>query len=195
MKKLLLILFLVFFSVSCESSNQPRSCKENLYWENLSNVQKKAVLDSSEIDKYALSYYKGCFKPSDDSLTLNLLEELTNGRISCHAKAFYFHLFNQICMKADGALSEMLGVYCQRLMLSNSVYVLGYFQRNTNVEQIYANLIGYELYFKEEGTSTIKYNYADFKRILSKGIGEDKVYEKILNDFFHLINVAMKNMD
>ncbi|BEG99153.1 hypothetical protein BSYN_14180 [Bacteroides sedimenti] len=154
-----------------------------------------AVLDSSEIDKYAMSYYQGCFKPSDDSLTLNLLEELTNERASCHAKAFYFHLFNQICMKADGALSEMLGVYCQRIMLNSSVYVLGYFQRNKNVEQIYANLIGYELYFKEEGTSMIKYNYVDFKSILNKRIGGDKVYEKILSDFFHLINVALKNMD
>lgn len=195
MKRITFLLLLTYFFLPCKSLSQPNTCKENIYWEEVSDIKKKDVLKSRAIDKYALSYYLGNFKPSDDSITVAMIENTLDNSVSCYEKAFYFYVFNQVCMKADGALSETLGAYCQRFMLNSPTYVINYFRTHKNIETVYASLIGSELYFKEEGTSTIEYNYTDFKRIIRKKIGGNKIHKETLNEFFSLINASIKKMD
>ena len=82
-----------------------------------------------------------------------------------------------------------------KFLLRNPVLVLRYFQRNKKVEKIYGESIGYELYFKEEGTSDIEYNYKDFKRIVDIKTKGNKEFKKTLVEFYGIIESVMKNMN
>ena len=82
-----------------------------------------------------------------------------------------------------------------KFLLRNHALVLRYFQQNKKVEKVYGEFIGYEFYFKEEGTSDIEYNYKDFKRIIDIKINGNKELENILVKFYSIIESAIKNMD
>jgi len=82
-----------------------------------------------------------------------------------------------------------------KFLLRNPVLVLRYFQQNKKVEKIYGEFIGSELYFKEEGTSDIEYNYTDFKKNIEVKTRGNKEYKKTLVEFYSIIESAMKNMN
>jgi hypothetical protein len=165
-----------------------------VYWEDLTDDQKDEILNSNAVNKEALAFYKGEQQVSDNSKTIALLDTLSS--ITSSEKkttSFYFFLFNQICIKADGALAEMLGDYCQRIVLNSPEYVINYFIKNENVLKKYAQYLGYELYFKEEGTSAIEYNYSDFKKMLSGKLKNTEQYKDVLMLFYSEIEKSMKN--
>jgi len=194
------ISFLCFLFFSCihPSANKTTvmQAKGYTYWENLPENQKKEILSSDLIYKDAVAFFEGRFKLSDDNRTFNLLDTISSFRSNNEKfRSFYFYVFNQICIKSDGSVSESLGNYCLRAILNATEYHLNYFAINKNILKIYAQSIGYELYFKEEGTSDMEYNYADFKTLLSKKIDGNKEFSNTLNILFLEIEKAMKNMD
>jgi hypothetical protein len=165
------------------------------YWETLSEDQKKEFLNLKGISIIALDFYYGKTKTSDNDLTSYLLDTLTSINNSNGISSFYFFLFNKICENADGSLAEILGTYCQKMILKSPSYVLNYFSKNKNILNKYASLLGYELYFKEDGSSEIEYNFHDFKKILSDKLDDKKKYNNILNHFFNEIENNIKKMN
>lgn len=165
------------------------------YWETLNNDQKEEILQSKDISKIAMDFYHGKFKPGDNENTFNLLGIITSGKESKDVHAFYFFLFNKLCNISDAALSEILGSYCQRVILSSPVYVLDYFKNNDKTLKMYASFIGYELYFKEVGTSEIEYGFSEFRKILSDKLKSKKNYDALLKRFYKEIEMNMKRMD
>ena len=71
---------------------------------------------------------------------------------------------------------------------------LSYFQRNAKIEKVYSSLLGYELFFKEEGTSDLRYNYEDFKQILESKVKKNQKYKKTLLMFYKDLESVMKEM-
>ena len=196
--KLIFILSSVFFSCTPHSGtciNRSLSDTTFVYWENLTENQRNVILNSENVSKEAIEFYKGKLKIGDNGQTTALLNKLTSASNKDEMAPFYFFLFNQVCIKADGALSEMLGDYCQKIVLSSPAYVVNYFSRNESILKKYAQYLGYELYFKEEGTSTIKYSYSDFKKILSEKLTNTEQYKDVITLFYNEIDRAMKNMD
>lgn len=196
--KLIFILSSVFLYCSQNNSTCPsRSLPDTtfVYWENLSVNQKNDILISDNISKDALEFYKGNFKIGDNSQTTTLLNMLSSIGDKEKTTPFYFFLFNQICIKADGSLSEILGNYCQKIVLSFPTYVVAYLGKNEDILKKYAQYLGYELYFKEEGTSMIEYSYSDFKKMLSEKAISTKQYNDALTLFYDEIEKVMKEID
>lgn len=194
----LLSLCLLFFSCIYPSANQTTGMQANeyTYWENISGSQKKEILSSNLVYKDAVAFFEGRFKLSDDNRTFTLLDTISSFRRNNEKfRSFYFYVFSQICIKSDGSVSESLGNYCQRAILNSTEYHLSYFAKNKSILNKYAQLIGSELYFKEKGTSTMEFDYKDFKDLLYKKTRGNKEFSKTLNILFIEIEKAMKNMD
>ncbi len=193
------IFIISLFSFFCPQNN--RNCNQiNLlcnyvYWEDLTDNQKDDILNSEEVNREVVAFYQGNLKIGDNNQTINLLDTLSFFAKKEKISALYFFLFNQICINADGALAEMIGSYCQTIILNSPTYVINYFSNNEHILKIYAQYLGYELYFKEKGTSDIEYNYEDFKKLLSDKMENLVQYEEILKLFYDEIEKTMKNMD
>jgi len=207
--KILTIYILCLFTVSCIRANekvdsnkmnsekiiQKTQQDSSFYWEALNEDQKAEILKSKEINRTAIDFYHGKIKVGDNNITINLLDTITSFHNSKAISSFYFFLFNKICNTADGALSEILGSYCQRVILNSPSYVIDYFSRNDKIMRKYAELLGYELYFKEDGTSEIEYGYSDFKKILSGKLENKEKYNNILKRFYKEIEISMNSMN
>jgi hypothetical protein len=196
--KLTFIISLVVLSCTQNNGNRINNSLANtnyIYWEEMNNSQKDDIINSNEIYKQAIALYNGKMKVSDDKQSICLLDTLTSINKDFESTPFYFYLFNQICSTADGAVSEILGEYCLKIVLNLPDYVFNYFIKNVSISKKYAEYLGYEFYFKEDGTSTLEYNYAEFKNLLSNKIGNKKEYELVLKQFYDEIEKSMKNME
>lgn len=112
-----------------------------------------------------------------------------------------FFLLNRIISKSDGALSEIVGKYCVEYFALHPKFILTYFNKEkaVNVKQpllkAYAGFVGYELYFKREGTSKLKYSYESFKEILNSASQNNKETEETFKVFWKLVDETIKNMN
>lgn len=187
---LLLVTAIILFSIS--SSGQTK------YWEDLSCSQKTEILENCK--SVAIKrFYEGHFKPTDDEKTLHLLNELVSSNDTVMPLSFY--LFNKICTKSDGALSEMVEEFCVKFLANHPQYVLTYFTKerllntNHNVIGTYAMFVGIELYMKRKGISKFKYNYQEFKGILLSASKGNKENEETFKVFWQLVDKTIQNAD
>ena len=118
------------------------------YWEELSQSQKEDILNDDRIPKIVRSYYYGCMSATDDDNTFALLDVISSPN-NKNEEMLYLHLLSQICIHADGALSEVLGAYCIKMVLSDPDYVLAYIIRDESLSTMYESYIGYELAMSE----------------------------------------------
>ena len=195
MKKIVVIFMLLFAGAISNTADAQNSDRKNVYWEQLSDEAKKEVVSSDKIDVIVADYYQGKFKFSDDDKSFRLLDVLTSKPEDGNIKALYFYLFNDACTQSDGAISEVMGDYCMGMIVNDPVHVLTYFVSHDALMETYALFIGYELYFKEEGVSDIKYNFDSFKKFLSGKIGDDEGLKRTLTKFNSVIEEVMKSMD
>lgn len=191
MKSLLIVLIvIIIFSVSVNGQIK--------YWEDLSCSQKTDILEACKSESVK-KLYEGNFFLSDDKKTEKLLNELIISDVTILPLSFY--LFNKISIESDGALAEMAGEYHVDFLTRHPGYILTYFtiERNRSVNnpvwKNYAEFIGYELYFKNRGTSDLNYNYQSFKEILVSASKGDKENEETFRIFWQLVDETIKNMD
>ena len=59
----------------------------------------------------------------------------------------------------------------------------------------YIQCLGSEMYFKEEGTSTLKYGYDEFKKMIMDKIGKEQQCRENVTIFFLEIDETMKEMN
>ena len=142
------------------------------YWELMSQNEKEQFLNNSDLDKLILDYYNGNFKVTDDEQTIRLLDTLTHK--NDYFQLYYF-LFNNICTTSDGALSEIMGTYCLKMILNQPIFVINHFTFERNnfgksqyLYQLYASFIGEEFYFYNKKMSELDYGFPEFKEMLLK---------------------------
>lgn len=71
----------------------------------------KYYLGNKQISKTAKDFYNGKFSATDDTRTFSIIDSLkTRNSLT---RPFYIFLVSRIMDKADGALSESLGVSCK----------------------------------------------------------------------------------
>lgn len=168
------------------------------YWQELSCSQKKDVLTNCN-SSVMKSLYEGSFSPTDDEDTQILFKDITSSNDTILPLSFY--LLNKICSTADGALAERVGHYCVVFMTKYPLYTLNFFsnemalKKEEPIWKKYALSIGYELYFKNEGTSSIKYNYQEFKNLMYNTVKGNPVNEETFRTFWQLVDETIKNMD
>lgn len=166
---------------------------DTLYWENLTTKEKQDIINNSKVYKDAVEYLNGRFKATDDARTFMLLDSITS--INNQFAPLYLHIFNKIC-NSDGAISEVMGKYCERIILSNVCYTFNYFIKNDKKYYLmYAEKLGYEFYFKENGTSDLEYSYSEFKKIINLKWQNKSIKSKnFLNSFFRRIDKTMNDL-
>jgi hypothetical protein len=174
--------------------NRKEEIREKLSIDSINNRPISYFLYHPDLDSIIRVYYMGEFLPSDDENTSRLLDLLTQKHKDLYP--FYIHCFNQICHDSDGALSEIMGPYCLLMMINYPSDIFSYFENDSLKLNNYALLIGYELYFKEQGTSDLKTNYKDFKLYLKNNLDlEDKLTKSTYDRFFAKIDCTMIYMD
>ena len=80
-------------------------------------------------------------------------------------------------------------------MLNDPSYVFNYFIRDSKMMKIYAQNLGYELSLKKDKSSSLKYDYKQFKQLLLNRIDKKHNYEVIFSAFFEEIDAIIKSMD
>lgn len=168
------------------------------YWEDLRCSRKTDIVRACQ-SKVVKNLYDGDFVLSDDEKTEKLLNELVTSNDTI--LPLYFYLLNKIIIDSDGALSEMVGEYCIEFLARHPRYVLTYFTKERELSikkplwRIYAQFVGYELYFKKKGTSELKYNYQSFKELLIASSSGNKENEETFRIFWQLVDETMENMN
>ena len=160
---LFFLLLLTSFSFGQNSFN---------FWELMSQTEKEHFLNNSNINKLALDYHSDNFKVTDDEQTFRLLDTLTHNN---EFFPLYYFLFNKICAVSDGALSEVMGPYCLKMMLNQPIFVINHFTferknfgKSQYLYQLYAFFIGEEFYFYNKKMSELDYGFPEFKEMLFK---------------------------
>jgi hypothetical protein len=161
---------------------------QSIYWEHLTDTEQNEFLKNTSVSTIAIDYFKGKFKASDDSLTFELLDTITNNK---EYNPLYFYIFNEISMGADGALAEVIPTYCYQLFVKYPKEVIGYF----TIERLqyadflrsnrYAKILGWG--FKNYGFvgEESKSNYKDFKNFLMSQLADvNNEDQKSLKTFF-----------
>jgi hypothetical protein len=168
---------------------------KDLYWEDLSKEEQNKILQSTDVDKDIKSFIFNDSKMKDDTESLRILDSISTLSNNTEIKALYFYLFNQICKEADGIVCEMLGNYCQKIILSDIEYTIKYLKNKPLLRKKYAGILGFEFYFKEEGTSDMKYGLQEFKGLLNKDLKNKDGYNSFLQSFYKEIELVIMSMD
>lgn len=150
-------------------------------------------LENSETHELVKSFYLEEFIPSDNDTTFELLDILTGKNEIIYP--FYFHFFNAICLLSDGAISEVMGKHCMRMIYNYPKYTFSFFKDNSQLLGKYIVFITYELYFKYDDTSNIEISESEFFNYLKESLNlSDNDVLKIYNEFIEGIERVKKNM-
>lgn len=151
-------------------------------------------LENPETNELVKSFYQGEFLPSDNDKTFALLDILVEKNEVIYP--FYFHCLNSICLLSDGALSEVMGNPCLKMVYNYPNYTFSFFKDNIPVFDRYNQFIGYELYFQKYGTSNVEISESDFLNYLKANLNlEDKEIENFYKTFVDGIEQVKKNME
>lgn len=164
------------------------------YWENFSDSEKELFLQSKNLPKNIINLYYNKLDLYDDDSTVKLLDYLTAEEADIKAKAFKLYLFNKIVTSADGSLLEILPKYILQMVLSDILYVFGYFKINSNIRDTYSLLLGTEFYFKECDSSLLPCTFSQFKEKI-ESILDSHNYSKESSIFLNKIQKQIDSMD
>ncbi len=117
-----------------------------IYWDDISPEEQAGILRSSYVPANVREYYFRTEKPSDDEATFDVLKIVSNITPPWQKRALYIHIFDRILENADGALSEVMGEYCLRILKSDPEYVMYYLNEQSGTMQRFASAIAYEYY-------------------------------------------------
>jgi hypothetical protein len=151
-------------------------------------------LQDPNTDPLVISFCRGKFNLSDNANTLKLLDRLTQKNDKYFP--FYFYVFNKICENSGGALGELMGEYCFRFCVNYPKEILKHFESSKLDLYLYSKNLGAEFYFKSEGTSNLKMNFAEFKKYLYGELdSNNNELSNIATIFFTKIDSTMGTMN
>ena len=151
-------------------------------------------IENPETNELVKSFYQGEFLPSDNDETFELLDILVEKNEVIYP--FYFHCLNSICLLSDGALSEVMGEPCLKMVSNYPNYTFSFFVENSELFEDYTGMIGYELFFQKYGTSNIQISESEFLENLKENLELDNPEIKsLLDKFISGIEQVKKNME
>jgi hypothetical protein len=187
------LLFLAAITLILNTSNGQMK-----YWEDFSNVQKTEILGNCK-SVLMKNFYDGKFVPTDNEKTWALLNDIISSGDTLLPLSFY--LFNKICKKSDGALSEMVVDFCAKYLAKHPKYILTFFSRerylgvHDPIWKKYSLFVGMELNFKKNGSSALAYNYQGYKEMLANASKGCKENEETFKVFWQLVDETIRNMN
>ncbi len=120
-----------------------------IYWEDLSRAEQNLTITNIKSENSIVSLYVKNRCIIDDGEQIDsLLKVLTKLPKNDNNKCLYFHLFNDIAIKSDGAVAEMVCEYIEPLLLSDVDYVLPYIMNHKEYYSLYTSMLAANLYLK-----------------------------------------------
>lgn len=160
----------------------------------LDSIQINKFLENPKLNKNIKDFYSGQFKVSDDNKTQELLDTITEKNVEFFP--VYFNTLNKIVQHSDGALAEMLPEFCFKMIYNYPIETFKFFTRNQKLLLDYADLLGYEFYFKKKGTSDLKMKFNEFQEYLKTRIDlNEKSINKAYSEFVMEVKETMKKMN
>lgn len=130
------------------------------YWEDYSKEEQEIIQKGLSDTTGVAFFLTRPWPPSDDERTIRLMDILTKESSQPGEIALFFYVFNKICLLADGALAEVIGGYCCRMILVNPDFTLYYLfsVENAPLMERYTLAMGY----------TFAYDRASFESLSSE---------------------------
>lgn len=143
MKRIALLFCLLTFSMTALGADNVR------FWEQYSEAEKSHVFNSGSIKTSVVGVYDDSLAIGDNEEALKILDFLSDYKYGHHADgivdAFYIHCFSKILRKADGALSEVMGEYCMRIIKKSPDYAILYLKAHGEIREAFVMHIGFEV--------------------------------------------------
>ncbi len=160
----------------------------------IDSTQIKKFIENPDLNKIVKDFYLGRLNVSDNDETFELLELITSKNEDFFP--IYFNTLNKIVQVADGALAEIMSEYCLEMIFNYPVQTFNYFATDQDMLLEYSRFLGYEFYFKKEGTSDLKMNFNEFKSYLKTKLDlENETINKAYNDFLTEAEITMNEMN
>lgn len=146
----------------------------------------KFYLKNNQVSKTSKDFYSGKFKATDDTKTYSIIDSLKSKNNL--TRPFYIFLVSKIIDKADGALSESLGISCKEFLELYPNFLIEFlYSKNTIVEKLFFNKWAYQIAGEFMIDCEEKENQC-IKKSLQQALRISKVYNKSrLTDFYHKI--------
>jgi protein-glutamine gamma-glutamyltransferase len=169
------------------------SCKNNLTTLSIDSREIKKLLQAPDLNITLLKYWDKTFTLDIDKKSKDFLDSLTQRNDILFPLNFL--TLNTIVAKSDGALSELMGSYCLKMILNYPKETFLHFESDSLDRNNYALFIGLELYLKKQGTSDLSINYHEFKDFLTNHLDLSDNHVKItFNHFLSKVDYIMKYM-
>lgn len=144
MKRITLLFCFLIFSMIALGTDNVR------FWEQYSDAEKYHIIKSGAIEASIVGIYDDSFEIGDNEETFKILDYLSEYKYGIHTDgivdAFYIHCFSKILRKADGALSEVMGDYCMRILKKSSNYAILYLRAHEEIRDAFIMHIGFDVY-------------------------------------------------
>lgn len=159
----MIILFVLLFIVQYEPITFS-------YWEDYSPEQQQAIIESPDLSPVIREYANQPCRVKDDNTFFLLAKELSDmNKQESGFRALYFNLFNELIVRSDGAIGEVLCDYVAKVVEEQPAYVFDYLQKHADLSSQYQDLLAEYYYFHEE--KSIRKDNEQVKRLCA---GDDK---------------------
>jgi hypothetical protein len=133
----------------------------------------KFYLASKQISKNAKDYYYNKFMAIDNERTFSIIDSLESKNNT--TRPFYIFLVSRMLKKADGALSEAMGVRCKKFIESNPDFLIEFlFSKSKMIENNFLFEWVSQLYM-EFSIDCDEYSVKCTKQSLSKALKKVKL--------------------
>ncbi len=201
MKPTIYILGILFICFSCNTNidEEQDSTKSTQNQETIIepktqelNVDKPVKTDSMSIKKYGQLILDNKVEPSDNEQTFRCLQNLVSK--DENEREFYFHVYEVIAKKSDGALSEVIGGYLKASFeLFPDFFLLKFKNLDKQGKKIFLDNLAFEFYASKPDYETfINECFAGIDKKLNDR-SEDNL--KLIQDIKNKVIKRAKEMD
>lgn len=148
MKRITVLFCLLILSLAVSAAGNIR------FWEQYSETEKATFLESGALDTLLSGVYKDSLEITDNEETFQVLDMLSEHKYGSSqntpiSDAFCFHCYTIILNRADGALAEVMGMYCLHIVKTSPDFTILYLKSHEEIRKKFVQYIGYEIYFSQ----------------------------------------------
>lgn len=160
----------------------------------LDSIQLENFLENPKLNEVVKNYYWGRINISDNIETFSLLDTITEQNDMFFP--IYFHTLNEIIKMSDGAVAEILGDYCYKMLCNNPGEAFDYLIKDRTMLLKYARYLGYEFSFAKDNISSNEIYLKELKTKLemSLDLSKNKV-KNTLDEFMKEIEITITEMN
>lgn len=150
---------------------------QSMLWEELSVKEQDSLVAKRDSDCLERMIYEGKWAIDDVPELWEMLDRFVKDVNNNGLDPLAFYIFNKICSKADGAISEAIGEYCLIFSIECPKQVVSLFKNNSLYLEMYSDFIGVEI--AQRSSSMKKIINKIKKKMLKNNTKSDKALVRL----------------